>query len=100
MEGYDIYDFLFTIFSFYNTEDCHGPSGLAVTFVSMLFCDFCAFCGYEPNLKKQSQFLKGQISLSTYIRMDYIKIYGWSFGENKANLFVLSAACRVLRDRD
>ena len=29
----------------YNTEDCHGPPGLAMTFVSIFFC---AFGGYDP----------------------------------------------------
>ena len=56
----------------YNTEDCHGPSGLAMTFVSILFCAFlCIFVAItqvektKPILwQGKSKKAKGKISVN------------------------------------
>jgi hypothetical protein len=66
------------IFSSYNTEDCHGPPGLAMTFFYALLClfmamgrfektkpiySFCVLRSAKRRLKKQSQFAKFTFSL-------------------------------------
>jgi len=51
----------------------------------------------ETNLKKQSQFASGQNGVKLYLKGVYGNMMAWGMRKNKANLFVLSAACCVLR---
>jgi hypothetical protein len=42
----------------YDAKDCHSPSGLAITLVSLLLCALVPM----TRLKKQSQFAPGELS--------------------------------------
>jgi hypothetical protein len=46
-------------FFVYDPRDCHGPSDLAMTSISLLHCALVPLWLWH-NLKKQSQFLKGE----------------------------------------
>jgi len=67
----------------YGARDCHGPSGLAMTSISLLLCALVALWLWY-NLKKQSQFVDAEISASTVITKYYGHIVLFSGHENKA----------------
>jgi len=71
-------------FFVYDPRDCHGPSDLAMTSISLLHCALVPLWLWH-NLKKQSQFPKGQNDVKSIYTMEYGNLIGPRRRENKPN---------------
>jgi len=92
----------------YDTEDCHGPSGLAMTerclkkqsqFASLWLEIRSTKLEILNDLKKQSQFSNWQNDVRSIITMLYGDLCDWMRRKNKANLPAIGRKSRIFKTK-
>jgi len=62
------------IYPVYNKEDCHDPSGLAMTSILLFLCGLCDLGDCDPIWKNKANFGKDKMNAKSIITRSYNEI--------------------------